>query len=707
MGAGRYVTALVCSVLVITGAGGCGDTGAAWEPEAEDPLERALEPLATAGSSSVVSAEYKLPASVDPDILPDRFTELWARVYRPATLKKGKRYPVIVFLHGNHATCGTGSNPRIDDSVEYTETGTCPPDYVVVPSHAGYGYIAEPLAARGYIVVSINANRGINAAEGIPGDFGLNLARGRLILKHLALLSRWNRGLEPTAASLGVSLKGQLDFQQLGLMGHSRGGEGARAAYVQYQEPGSPWKERIPDRLRFQGIFEIGSVDGQSERVLDANGTRWSVLLPMCDGDVYDLQGVRPFDRMTSTTDENPKRMKSTLTVWGANHNYYNTEWQESDSPGCTGHEPLFSTALGVSGSEAQRETGRIPMLAFFLANVGHNREQLWDRLFDPQFPLPPSLAALTRVDRGMTPTPDEEVTLLLEDFVGPTGTNTSGVPNDASHITIEHGPLPEHDPLHQGARISWTSAGEDIWLQMNFAPPGEGLSLKSYATLDFRIDRAASGLNSYFEPTHFSVQLVDADGRTLGAARHRGLRRSAGTRGGAVRGLPLHDADGPAAPPGLPGGKPPRHPWRAVHLRPDAERGHLRGQPPRLQARRHRELPLGHAARSPGKALRSEPLAHRTVSGRITRLLARKDGRLDVELRSHVPFAVRDALLTLVVGELEVVSSRYPDPNDQRRVVFTLTPRELARVRAGEPLEVRYGRGPSSPRWRFGPLIR
>ncbi|HEY0092744.1 MAG TPA: hypothetical protein VGB96_00405, partial [Archangium sp.] len=407
----------MCSALVISGAGGCGATDASWEP-GEDPLEPSRAPLATLARQPVVSAEYKLPAAVDPDILPDRFTELWARVYRPATLKRGQRYPVIVFLHGNHATCGTGSNPRVDDSVEYTGTGTCPPGYEVVPSHAGYGYIAEPLAARGYIVVSINANRGINAGAGVPGDAGLNLARGRLILKHLALLSRWNRGLEPTPGSLGVSLKGQLDFQQVGLMGHSRGGEGARAAYVQYRDRGSPWTKLIPDKVRFNGIFEIGSVDGQTGRVLDANGTRWNVLLPMCDGDVFDLQGVHPFDRMLSTRDESPKRMKSTLTVWGANHNYYNTEWQESDSPGCTGHEPLFSAGPGVSGSKPQQETGRIPMLAFFLANVGQRREESWDRLFDPQFPVPPSLAAITRVDRAMTPTADEEATLRLEDFL-------------------------------------------------------------------------------------------------------------------------------------------------------------------------------------------------------------------------------------------------------------------------------------------------
>jgi hypothetical protein len=706
MGVGRYLTALVCSALVITGAGGCGATDTSWEPE-EDALAWASAPLATQGLQAVVSAEYKLPASLDPDILPDRFTELWARVYRPATLKRGKRYPVLVFLHGNHATCGTGSHPRIDDSLEYTATGTCPPGYVVVPSHAGYGYIAEPLAARGYIVVSINANRGINAGEGVPGDAGLNLARGRLILKHLALLSQWNRGLTPTPASLGVSLKGQLDFQQVGLMGHSRGGEGARAAYAQYRDPGSPWPRRIPDKLRFHGIFEIASVDGQTGRVLDANGTRWNVLLPMCDGDVFNLQGVRPFDRMMSTRRESPERMKSTLTVWGANHNYYNTEWQESDSLGCTGHEPLFSTRPGVSGSALQQETGRIPMLAFFLANVGQDREQSWDRLFDPQFPVPPSLAALTRVDRGMTPSPDDGLILRLEDFLGPTGLGTSGVPNDASNIHIEHGPLPGHDPLLQGARISWTSAGENTWFQANFAPPGKGLSLTSYATLDLRIDRAPSGLNSYFEPTHFSVQLVDAKGglsEPLDIADYVELRGPVGGPFGDFHSM-------------LQTARLPLRAFRADHLQ------ELRGVRFTFDKTPSGELFVTNlrasrqgavtdypsvARPAPGKEVHPRPLAaRRQVPGTVVRFLLRKDGVLELELRSDVPFAVRDSLLTLVVGGLEATSSRYPDPNDQRRVVFTLTARELARVKAGEPLQVRYGPGPSEPEWMFGPLIR
>ena len=706
MGIGRFVTAVVCSTLVISAMGGCGATEASWDTE-EDALEQSEAPLALEALQPVVSAEYKLPASVDPDILPDRFTELWARVYRPATLKKGKRYPVIVFLHGNHATCGTSAHPRIDDSAEYTETGTCPPDYVVVPSHAGYGYIAEPLAARGYIVVSINANRGINAAQGVRGDPGLNLARGRLILQHLALLSRWNRGLAPTPASLGVSLKGQLDFQQLGLMGHSRGGEGARAAYAQYRDPGSPWKQRIRDTLRFQAIFEIGPVDGQTSRVLDANGTRWNVLLPMCDGDVSNLQGIRPFDRMLFTERERPERMKSTLTVWGANHNYYNTEWQESDSPGCTGHEPLFSTEPGVSGSVPQQETGRIPMLAFFLANVGQARDQVWDRLFDPQFPVPPSLAALTRVDRGMTPSPDDDFTLRLEDFLGPAGMGSSGVSNDASNILIEHGPLFEHDRLLQGARISWTSAGPDTWFQANFTPPGEGLSLESYATLDLRIDRALSGLNRFLEPTHFSVQLVDAKGRLsepLDIADFVDLRGPVGGPFGDFHAM-------------LQTARLPLQAFRADDLEEIRGVRFTFDQTPsgelfvaNLRASTRGAIthyPLASRPPSGSGETRAAPLARRQVPGRIVRLLMRKDGLLELELRGDEPFAVRDELLTLVVGGLESTSSRYPDPNDLRRVVFTLAPQGLARVKAGEPLRVRYGAGPSNPEWTFGPLIR
>src|SRR5262249_54701802 len=191
------------------------------------------------GPNSTLTAEYKLPAEVDPEIRADTvMTEVWARVYRPDPLPANS--PLLVFLHGNHGTCGfcaagydSESNcldgaARVDSGTSYTTTGTCPAGWVVSPSHAGYGYLADQPASWGYLVVSINVNRGINAASGIAGDGGLNLTRGRMILRHLELLSRWNQGLDPTPASLGIDLTGKIDLSSVGLLGHSRGGEGIR-----------------------------------------------------------------------------------------------------------------------------------------------------------------------------------------------------------------------------------------------------------------------------------------------------------------------------------------------------------------------------------------------------------------------------------------------------------------------------------------------
>src|SRR5262245_43295430 len=139
------------------------------------------------GPHATTSSEYKLPAAVDPDVPGELPTELWARVYRPRNLGAGL-HPLLIFLHGNHATCGRpeGIGPgRLDINAQYTFTGTCPDGYVVAPSHEGYAYLAERLASWGYFVVSINANRGVNAAPPVDGDRGLNLRRGRLILRHL------------------------------------------------------------------------------------------------------------------------------------------------------------------------------------------------------------------------------------------------------------------------------------------------------------------------------------------------------------------------------------------------------------------------------------------------------------------------------------------------------------------------------------------
>jgi len=533
------------------------------------------------GELDVATTEYKLPASVDPNILTDRATEAWARVWRPLSSDndESRRLPLVVFLHGNHGTCGTffcraaicgtdiplPDGPRIDDRIDYTTTGTCPRmgegtppaehDYVVSPSHEGYAYLAEQLASRGYLVVSINANRGVTAgAIQSNVDRGLNLARGRLVLKHLMLLSRWNQGLDPTPASLGFDLRDRIDFSRVALIGHSRGGEGVRAAYNLYTGrnadfapyAGINWRGMIPNTVNIRGIFEIAPVDRQTGRTLNAEGVTWNTMIGSCDGDVINQQGIWPYDRMIKSFTEQPAAQKSFYYVVGANHNYWNTEWQFSDSSGCFNPaEQLFVTdpdtgiLPGVTGSASQRTTGSASVLALVRGVLRASDDEDEDegsfsrflRNFDPQYGLPPVVTNVARIQRGFIASPSSQVTQALEDFDRPTGTSQFGVPNDTSNLTAEHVPVIEHGipfsardemgnlvalpPFVRAAKVTWQSAGANVFFQINFAAPGGGIDLSRFATLDFRVDRE-SPKRTTLNPsnaTNFHVQLVASDG--------------------------------------------------------------------------------------------------------------------------------------------------------------------------------------------------
>lgn len=464
----------------------------------------------------IVQGDYKLPASADATVASGVTTELWARVYRPDAAGP---FPLLVFLHGNHATCGrfdAGLGIRIDDRSDYTTSGTCPGGYVVAPSHLGYEYLATALARQGYVVVSINANRGINAAAGVSGDSGLNLRRGRLVLRHLQELAKWNTGTASPPASLGFALQGVLDFSHVGLMGHSRGGEGMRAAVDQFREGGSPWPARIGP-ITFEALFEIGPVDGQTSRVLNAVGLAWNVLLPGCDGDVSDLQGVKPFDRMLRITNEATSLPKSSFEVYGANHNFYNTEWQQSDAGGCIGQTALFPQTLG---SAQQRATVSNPILAFMQAFVGPSKLPGRGNRFDPSYPLATSLTSITAYARGYSGTPRSSQNLVVDNFDKATGTSSANVANETAGLsTYSHGSAGgNHDATQRAASVVWGTAGVGRFLQTNASAAGVPRNATSFQALEFRVALQCSGSLCSSNPAaggdvDFSIALADADG--------------------------------------------------------------------------------------------------------------------------------------------------------------------------------------------------
>jgi hypothetical protein len=689
------------------------------------PLASVAE-LAAPRPATTIS-EYKLPARLDPDVTRSTLTELWASVTRPATLADGQRYPLLVFLHGNHATCGSGENPRQDDDCSYTQSGVCPEGYVVVPSHRGYDYVTTELAAHGFIVVSVNANRGINCGGGEDGDFGFNLARGRLLLQHLRYLADLNRGTRATPESIGVSLQGKLDFSELGMMGHSRGGEGVRAAYEQYRDPESPWPRRIGP-VNFRALFEIGPVDGQSSRVLNADGTTWTVLLPMCDGDVSDLQGVKPFDRMLGLVSEQRESPKSTFTAWGTNHNFFNTEWQQSDSFGCTDHRPLFRDDFGVTGSAEQRQIGLRSLLTFFVANVGADHNPVLNELFDPTS----ALESGTRVDRGHTPSLRPNRGVTLEDFSGVTGVSARGAPMVIQSLSLSHEAVPEHDFRLRGARIDWlaTASGEppsptdERYLELPVSTRPEGIDLSHYTHLEFRAGRG--GADDLLAPSPLLVQLVNATGslsEPLEASAF-GMRLD-GPVGGPYNThvvlqtarLPLSAFAG-ATLPALRGVRFSFPDPRGASLYLASVRASLgtaslspiQGDTGRGRPKTTPLLPgvpgVGDVANASQVIPGASPPARRqrNVEGNVVvGWRALEPRRVDIELSAGQAFQALDDQLMLQLGPVQSSQSRHPD-GDLKRVVFTLEASDFLAVPDGERLLVRYATG-NAIEWDFGAL--
>ena len=98
------------------------------------------------------------------------------------------------------------------------------------------------------------------------------------------------------------------------LVGHSRGGEGVERAAID-SDPRDPW--------RVQGLVPIApTAFGQQ---LSAN-VHTIVLLPYCDGDVSDLQGQAYVDGARDLVERDPA-LHSAVMVFGANHNFFNSEW--------------------------------------------------------------------------------------------------------------------------------------------------------------------------------------------------------------------------------------------------------------------------------------------------------------------------------------------------------------------------------------------
>lgn len=453
-----------------------------------------------AGSLATTTTEYSLGNILvtDPSLLVLTYpVQLHGQVTAPTT--GTGPYPLVVLLHGRHGTCSVLG-------VEGFGTHVCPNALVVSPidSYKGYDYLGTNLASNGYVVISIDANQ-VNDHD-LAGDGGAN-ARGQLVLATLDKFATINSAGSTTAGL--NALKGRIDMNRIGLMGHSRGGEGIVQASVLNAARASPYA--------LKALFALAPVDFGGQIV---KGSAFAVLLPSCDGDVYDLQGAMYFDDSRYASDPKPRPLHQML-VMGANHNYYNTVWTSDDDSGST-DSYCGATVAGNQRLSAvdQRRNGLAFMASFFRLYVGGETsfEPMWrDESAIPVSACPGGTSACPgrfHLSRIVAPA-DRRV---VEDFGTATlGTNDLG--GAASYTgfsaasTCQAASCPAAPTVGSAwqRRLEWTSSGAAI----SQAIPAGSRNWASQDAVTFRVAvDMGSSLNAGAQDLH--VALHDTSGTTV-----------------------------------------------------------------------------------------------------------------------------------------------------------------------------------------------
>lgn len=229
----------------------------------------------------------------------------------------GEPAPLIVIVHGNTSS--------------------------VDASEDGFEYLADHLASNGFVVAAIDENfLNTSALDRSGGLTGADATRGRLILEHLRTWRHW--AVDPDSP-----LRGRVDIDRIGLIGHSRGGEAiATATRLNGQQPEH-------ERFQIDALFAIAPTDGlyrpddEPTSLVDVN---YMVLQGAQDSDVIGFGGLNQFTR-TSFSGES-ERFKALVYAEGINHTRFNTRWGTYDvGYGLPKH--FIDTGLLLPAAQQQR----------------------------------------------------------------------------------------------------------------------------------------------------------------------------------------------------------------------------------------------------------------------------------------------------------------------------------------------------------------
>ena len=247
-------------------------------------------------------------------------------------------FPLVLVVHGNH-------NMK---------------DF----SDPGYQYLGELLASRGFILASVDENF-------LNGNIrGENDGRGWMLLQHIRAWKRFND-------SAGGPFHRKVDLDNIGLMGHSRGGEAVAVAGAFNRLSHYPDDATVTFDFNYgiKALVAIAPIDGQYEpanRPTPLENVNYLVIHGSHDGDVSAFSGLRQYQRIRFT-DGRPW-FKSAVWMYRANHGQWNSVWGNKDNGPASAR---YLDLRGLVPEEDQRQMARVYLSAFLEASLKGKKEYL------------------------------------------------------------------------------------------------------------------------------------------------------------------------------------------------------------------------------------------------------------------------------------------------------------------------------------------
>jgi hypothetical protein len=359
-------------------------------------------------------------------------------------------YPLVVLVHGNSS---------------------------VSTSYLGYEYLLQHLARNGFICASIHMN----------ANFG-GVSRARILREHIARLR---------------TMFGARVQNNIGIMGHSRGGEAVCIAARLNQQEG--WGHGI------NAVISLAPTDQYTTETL---GGAWAkpylVIYGSMDGDLgYSGDtGFSLYDRANGAE-------KSFVFVYGATHDRFNTQWGDADF----GFGQLGGTDFAkIITPDAHQNIAKGYMAAFFRQYL--RAETQWGGMFRGEWV--PVAAATTDTKAKFYAQYQHPTARTVDDFEGAhssTSWQTSTI-GDAVQDALPVDPvenqlasIDSHSPHDTaGLLVRWGSATDNL----RFAVPNAQRDVRNYGALQFRVtQKVNSPANQVGVAQDLRISLTDAAAQT------------------------------------------------------------------------------------------------------------------------------------------------------------------------------------------------